>query len=99
MTAQLCVALDGSNRDWIVTTAQRLSPTVDWLKIGLEAFTAHGPDLVREVNAHRPSVFLDLKLHDIPTTVARAAAQLRPPGRKLAQCPCGRRAIDDGGSR
>lgn len=74
MAAQLCVALDGSDRDWIVTTAQRLGPTIDWLKIGLEAFTAHGPDLVREVNADRPSVFLDLKLHDIPTTVARAAA-------------------------
>lgn len=74
MAAQLCVALDGSDRDWIVTTARQLGPTVDWLKIGLEAFTAHGPELVREVSACRPSVFLDLKLHDIPTTVARAAA-------------------------
>ncbi len=74
MAAQLCVALDGSDRDWIVTTARQLGPNVDWLKIGLEAFTAHGPDLVRDVCSHEPSVFLDLKLHDIPTTVARAAA-------------------------
>ncbi|MEN8163694.1 MAG: orotidine-5'-phosphate decarboxylase [Acidobacteriota bacterium] len=74
MAAQLCVALDGSDRNWIVTTARQLGPNVDWLKIGLEAFTAHGPDLVREMCSHEPSIFLDLKLHDIPTTVARAAA-------------------------
>ncbi len=74
MAAQLCVALDGSDRDWIVATARQLGPNVDWLKIGLEAFTAHGPDLVRDVCSYEPSIFLDLKLHDIPTTVARAAA-------------------------
>ncbi len=74
MAAQLCVALDGSDRPWIVKMARQLGPHVDWIKVGLEAFTAHGPDLVREVCALHPSVFLDLKLHDIPNTVARAAA-------------------------
>jgi len=89
MAAQLCVALDGSNRDWIVTTARHLESTVDWLKIGLEAFTAHGPDLVREVCTHRPSVFLDLKLHDIPTTVARAAANCARLGANLLNVHAG----------
>lgn len=42
------------------------------LKVGLELFTAVGPEAVRRVRAHLP-VFLDLKLHDIPTTVGRAA--------------------------
>jgi orotidine-5'-phosphate decarboxylase len=74
MTAQLCVALDGSDRNWILATAQQLRSHTDWLKIGLEAFTAHGPDLVREVCSLGPSLFLDLKLHDIPNTTARAAA-------------------------
>ncbi len=74
MTAQLCVALDGSDRNWILATAQQLRSHTDWIKIGLEAFTAHGPDLVREVCSLGPSVFLDLKLHDIPNTTARAAA-------------------------
>jgi len=74
MTAQLCVALDGSDRDWILATAQQLRSHTDWLKIGLEAFTAHGPDLVREICSLGRSIFLDLKLHDIPNTTARAAA-------------------------
>jgi orotidine-5'-phosphate decarboxylase len=70
----LCVALDGSDRDWILSTASELGGEVGWLKVGLEAFTAHGPALVREVAAFGPRVFLDLKLHDIPATVERAAA-------------------------
>ena len=89
MAAQLCVALDGSDRDWIAATARRLEPNIDWLKIGLEAFTAHGPDLVREVASLRPSVFLDLKLHDIPTTVARAAGNCARLGATLINVHAG----------
>lgn len=74
MTAELCVALDGSDRRWIVDSARRLGREVAWVKIGLEAFTAFGPGLVREVGGSGASVFLDLKLHDIPNTVARAVA-------------------------
>lgn len=70
----LCVALDGSDREWIISTARALVGHVGWLKVGLEAFTAHGPTLVHEVAALGPRVFLDLKLHDIPATVGRAAA-------------------------
>ena len=70
----LCVALDGSDRDWIISTARALGSEVGWLKIGLEAFIANGPTLVRDVAAFGPRVFLDLKLHDIPATVERAAA-------------------------
>ena len=70
----LCIALDGSDRSWILSTARTLSAHVGWLKIGLEAFLAHGPQLVGEVAALGPRVFLDLKLHDIPATVRRAAA-------------------------
>ena len=70
----LCVALDGSDREWIRCTATALADHVGWLKIGLEAFTAHGPALVEEIAALGPRIFLDLKLHDIPATVGRAAA-------------------------
>jgi orotidine-5'-phosphate decarboxylase len=74
------VALDGSDRSWIVSTARALSPSAGWLKLGLEAFTAHGPALVAEVAAECGRVFLDIKLHDIPTTVRRAAANCAATG-------------------
>jgi len=76
---RICVALDGSDRDWIVDTARELAPVVGWLKLGLEAFTAFGPDLVRTMAASG-RVFLDLKLHDIPNTVRRAAANCAATG-------------------
>ena len=69
----LCIALDGSDRRWILETARKLAGHTGWLKIGLEAFIAHGPDLVSEVGDLGPRVFLDLKLHDIPATVKKAA--------------------------
>ena len=47
----LCIALDGSDRSWILSTARALGNEVGWLKIGLEAFIAHGPALVEEVAA------------------------------------------------
>jgi len=71
---RLCVALDGTDRGWIESMASTLARSAGWLKVGLEAFTAHGPGLVRQVVDSGPRVFLDLKLHDIPNTVRRAAA-------------------------
>ncbi len=71
--AHLAVALDTSERDEVVRLARVLAGRVGTFKVGLEAFTAHGPDLVREVRDLGAPVFLDLKLHDIPNTVERAA--------------------------
>jgi len=69
----LAVALDLSERDAIVGMARSLVGHCGMVKLGLEAFTAHGPELVREVGTLGMPVFLDLKLHDIPNTVERAA--------------------------
>ena len=80
---QLCIALDGSDRQWILDTARTLAGTVGWLKVGLEAFIAHGPQLVREVADLGTPVFLDLKLHDIPATVGRAAANAARCGARM----------------
>jgi len=70
----LCVALDSSDYGWLRSAATILADHIGWFKVGLEAFSAHGPALVEELASFGPRVFLDLKLHDIPATVGRAAA-------------------------
>jgi len=72
---RLIVALDVSTRDEALGLVDRLADRVGFFKIGLQLFTAHGPDLVREVRAGGAGVFLDLKLHDIPNTVAGAVRE------------------------
>jgi orotidine-5'-phosphate decarboxylase len=69
--ARIAVALDVDSLEEAVGLARQLSGRVGWLKVGLELFTREGPRAVSAIADHAP-VFLDLKLHDIPTTVARA---------------------------
>jgi orotidine-5'-phosphate decarboxylase len=88
----LCIALDGSDRRWILATARAVAPHAGWLKLGLEAFVAHGPRLVAEVAEVGPRIFLDLKLHDIPSTVERAAAN-------CAACGAAMLTVHAGGGR
>ncbi|MDR2696984.1 MAG: orotidine-5'-phosphate decarboxylase [Holophagales bacterium] len=68
---RLAVALDVPSAAEAIELAECLSGKVGVLKVGLELFCAEGPDIVREIQKFAP-VFLDLKLHDIPTTVVRA---------------------------
>ncbi len=72
---RLIVAADLSSRDDILALADEMSGVAGLLKIGLQAFVANGPSLVREVVARGMRVFLDLKLHDIPNTVAAAVRE------------------------
>jgi len=72
-TDRLIVALDVNSRDSALSLVQALRPRVQRFKVGLELFTACGPPLVREILEKGGQVFLDLKFHDIPNTVARAA--------------------------
>lgn len=80
---RLCIALDFSTREEILAGARRFGARAGWLKIGLEAFTAEGPRIVSEVAGTGARVFLDLKLHDIPTTVARAVAAASRSGAEM----------------
>jgi orotidine-5'-phosphate decarboxylase len=68
----MIVAIDLSDLDEAERLATLLAGTAGLLKIGLELFTAHGPDAVTRIAIHAP-VFLDLKLHDIPITVERTS--------------------------
>ncbi len=68
---RLVVALDVPSAKEALALAERLSGRVGMLKVGLELFCAEGPSFVRDLQARVP-VFLDLKLHYIPTTVRRA---------------------------
>jgi orotidine-5'-phosphate decarboxylase len=68
------VALDFHSAVDALALAGRLSPRDCGLKVGKELFTSAGPDLVRELAGRGFAVFLDLKFHDIPNTVAGACA-------------------------
>lgn len=68
----LVVALDVSDLARAESLARAVGPAAGMVKVGLELFTAHGPASVERIRSIAP-VFLDLKLHDIPTTVERAA--------------------------
>ncbi len=74
---RLVVALDVPSAGEALALARVLTGRVGMLKVGLELFCAEGPQLVRDLQACAP-VFLDLKLHDIPTTVKRALEALLP---------------------
>src|SRR3970282_1816841 len=69
---RVIVALDYADSAAALALAQRLDPACCRLKVGKELFTAAGPALVEQLAARGFGVFLDLKYHDIPNTVAAA---------------------------
>jgi orotidine-5'-phosphate decarboxylase len=75
-TTRLALALDVPDLDEAATLAKRLDTWFDVAKIGLELWSAAGPAAVERIQDLGFDVFLDLKLHDIPTTVHRAARVL-----------------------
>jgi orotidine-5'-phosphate decarboxylase len=80
---RLIVALDQSTRGDILQMADRLHGFVGMYKIGLQAFVATGPSIVRELLARGERIFLDLKLHDIPNTVTHAVDEAAALGASL----------------
>ena len=76
---KIIVALDVATKEKALNLVEELHDQILIFKIGLQLYTAEGPAVVRDVLATGAKVFLDLKLHDIPNTVARSvesAAQL-----------------------
>lgn len=74
------LALDLPDREKALSMLERIGDALDWVKIGLQLFTRLGPDFLFEVAERNYRIFLDLKLYDIPNTVAGAV-------RSLGSCP------------
>lgn len=71
---KIVVALDFAGAEQALPLVDRLDPTLCRLKVGKELFTAEGPRFVEQLVQKNFGVFLDLKFHDIPNTVAKACA-------------------------
>jgi orotidine-5'-phosphate decarboxylase len=69
---KIIVALDVATRQKALDLVEQLRADISFFKIGLQLYTAEGPEIVRAVLATGAKVWLDLKLYDIPNTVARA---------------------------
>jgi orotidine-5'-phosphate decarboxylase len=74
MRNPIIAALDVSSAEKALQLAKEIAPAVGAFKIGSELFTAIGPDIVKKIRDTGTNVFLDLKFHDIPNTVAKAVA-------------------------
>ncbi|PTX92552.1 orotidine-5'-phosphate decarboxylase [Opitutus sp. ER46] len=94
MSCDLILVLDAQSPREVLPALRQLQGTVRWAKVGLEMYTACGPDCVREIADLGYNVFLDLKLHDIPNTVAKAVQSAsRLPIRMLTLHTCGGREM------
>ncbi|MCG3163323.1 MAG: Orotidine 5'-phosphate decarboxylase [Acidobacteria bacterium] len=71
----IVVALDVESSDQALSLVERLRGVAGMFKVGKQLFTAAGPDVVRKIIAMGERVFLDLKFHDIPNTVAMAGVE------------------------
>ncbi|MEJ7599655.1 MAG: orotidine-5'-phosphate decarboxylase [Kofleriaceae bacterium] len=89
---RLIAAIDAPDRTGAAALVSRLGGVPSWYKIGLELFCAEGPALVKAFVERGRSIMLDLKLHDIPETVARATE-------RLANLGAGMLTVHAGGGR
>jgi orotidine-5'-phosphate decarboxylase len=74
-SSRVILALDQAHKPQALSYVRMLGSALGMVKLGLETFVGFGPDFVREVRGMGVDVFLDLKLHDIPRTVAKAVQQ------------------------
>ncbi len=85
---KIIIALDGMNKNDVFELLEKI-PEIVWVKVGLELFISEGPDILSSLKDSGKKTFLDLKFHDIPTTVARAcfsASQYGPEFISLHTC-------------
>jgi orotidine-5'-phosphate decarboxylase len=73
-TDKIIVALDVDTRDQALDLVRQLKSTLSVFKVGSQLFTREGPDFIRDLRREGVDIFLDLKFHDIPQTVAKSVA-------------------------
>ena len=73
---KIIVAIDENQMNRIVYLIDELSSEIKWVKVGMEAYFSLGPSLIEKNKKKGLKIFLDLKLFDIPTTVAKNIATL-----------------------
>ena len=76
---KIIIALDGMDKNNVFNLLEKI-PEIIWVKVGLELFVSEGPDVVSILRDQGKKIFLDLKFHDIPTTVARACFEASQTG-------------------
>jgi len=86
---RLIVALDVDSLEAAGDLVRRIGPAVGWYKVGKQLFTRHGPAAVRLLKDQGKQVFLDLKFHDIPNTVAQAVRSAAAIGADLTNVHAG----------
>ena len=69
---KMIVALDVPNGEAMRSTLSSMPDSIEWYKVGLELFCSEGPSVLAPLQEQNKSIFLDLKLHDIPRTVGNA---------------------------
>jgi len=74
LSEKIILALDGMSKDDALILVDKI-PDVLWVKVGLELFISEGPHLIKIFRERNKKIFLDLKLHDIPTTMEKACYQ------------------------
>ncbi len=92
---RIITALDLPTEEQAVALAGRLGPDGGFVKVGLELFSASGPSVISKLQAMDRDIFLDLKYHDIPNTVAKAATVAASLGASLCtiHASAGRQAL------
>ena len=68
---KIIIALDGMDKNHVFTLLEKI-PEIVWVKVGLELFVSEGPEVLSMLKDKGKKIFLDLKFHDIPTTIAKA---------------------------
>lgn len=86
--AKLVLALDLPEKSAALAMARQMQGILEWLKVGLELFSLAGPALVGQLRDLGFQVFLDLKMYDIPNTVARAVTAAAESGANMLTLHC-----------